>query len=118
MRPTLAAKPIIQELLAHGRVVRPAIGIAPVSVTPQLSSAYDLPADRGVLVVRLDPRGPAARAGMRVGDVIVAVTGRPVKTLGELRAAIGQHKIGETLELTVRREKASVTLKVTLVEMR
>jgi serine protease Do len=113
-----SAKPIIQELVAHGRVVRPAIGIAPVGVTPQLASAYDLPVDRGVLVARLDPRGPAAKAGMRAGDVIVAVAGHPVKNVGELRTAIGQHKIGETVELAVRREKATVTLKVTLVEMR
>jgi S1-C subfamily serine protease len=113
-----SAKPIIQELVAHGRVVRPAIGIAPVGVTPQLASAYDLPVDRGVLVARLDPRGPAAKAGMRAGDVIVAVAGHPVKNVGELRTAIGQHKICETVELAVRREKATVTLKVTLVEMR
>jgi serine protease Do len=91
-----SAKPIIQELVAHGRVVRPAIGIAPVGVTPQLASGYDLPVDRGVLVARLDPRGPAAKAGMRSGDVIVAVAGHPVKNVGELRTAIGQHKIGET----------------------
>jgi len=113
-----SAKPIVQELLAHGRVVRPFIGIVPVSVTPQIASAYDLPVDHGVLVARLDPRGPAARAGMRAGDIVVAVAGHPVKSLGELRVAIGQHKIGETVDLAVRREKTSVTLKVTLAEMR
>jgi len=113
-----SAKPIVQELLAHGRVVRPFIGIVPVSVTPQIASAYDLPVDHGVLVARLDPRGPAARAGMRAGDIVVAVAGHPVKSLGELRVAIGQHKIGETIDLAVRREKTSVTLKVTLAEMR
>ena len=113
-----SAKPIVQELLAHGRVVRPFIGIVPVSVTPQIASAYDLPVDHGVLVARLDPRGPAARAGMRAGDIIVALGGHPVKSLGELRIAIGQHKIGETVDLAVRREKTSVTLKVTLAEMR
>jgi serine protease Do len=112
------AKTIVQELMAHGRVVRPAIGVAPISVTPQLASAYDLPVDRGVLVARLDPRGPAARAGMRAGDVIVTVAGQPVKNVGELRAAISQHKIGETVEVAVRRERASVNLKITLVEMR
>src|SRR6058998_426719 len=110
-----SAKPIVQELLAHGRVV---IGIVPVSVTPQIASAYDLPVDHGVLVARLDPRGPAARAGVRAGDIIVAVAGHPVKSLGELRVAIGQHKIGETVDLAVRRAKTSVTLKVTLAEMR
>ena len=48
----------------------------------------------------------------------MAIAGHPVKNVGELRAAIGQHKAGETVELEVRREKASVTMKVTLVEMR
>jgi S1-C subfamily serine protease len=55
---------------------------------------------------------------MRAGDIIVTIAGQPVRNVGELRAAIAQHKIGETVELAVRREKASVTLKVTLVEMR
>ena len=48
----------------------------------------------------------------------MAIAGHPVKNVGELRAAFGQHKAGETVELEVRREKASVTMKVTLVEMR
>ena len=55
---------------------------------------------------------------MRAGDIIVAVAAHPVKSLGELRVAIGQHKIGETVDLAVRRAKTSVTLKVTLAEMR
>ena len=62
-----SAKPIVQELLAHGRVVRPLVGIVPVSVTPQLATAYELPVERGVLVARLDPKGPAAKAGMKPG---------------------------------------------------
>ena len=113
-----SAKPIVQELLAHGRVVRPLVGIVPVSVTPQLATAYDLPVERGVLVVRLDPKGPAARAGMKPGDIIVAIAGQPVKNLSELRVAIGRHKIGETVDVAVRRQKASMALKVTLAEMR
>ena len=112
------AKPIVQELLAHGRIVRPSIGILPVSVTPQLASAYGLPAERGVLIARLDPRGPAARAGLRPGDIVVAVAGQPVKNLGELRGEMGRYKAGETVELAVRRERASTTVKVTLGEAR
>jgi serine protease Do len=112
-----SAKPIVQELLAHGRLVRPVIGIVPVSVTPQIAASYDLPVDRGVLIAKLDPRGPAARAGMRAGDIIVAVSGHPVKNLADLRSAVAQHKIGEVLDMAVRREKASVTLEVTLGEM-
>jgi serine protease Do len=113
-----SAKPIVQELLAHGRIVRPVIGIVPVSVTPQIAAAYDLPVDRGVLVAKLDPRGPAAKAGMRAGDIIVAIGGQPVKSLADLRTAVGQHKVGAVVDMAVRREKSSVTLKVTLAEMR
>jgi len=61
---------------------------------------------------------PAVVAKVRAGDIIVAVAAHPVKSLGELRVAIGQHKIGETVDLAVRRAKTSVTLKVTLAEMR
>jgi len=113
-----SAKPIVQELLAHGRIVRPVIGIVPVSVTPQIAAAYDLPVDRGVLIAKLDPRGPAARAGMRAGDIIVAISGHPVKSLADLRTAVAQRKVGDVIDMAVRREKASVTLKVTLAEMR
>jgi serine protease Do len=113
-----SAKPIVQELLAHGRIVRPVIGIVPVSVTPQVAAAYDLPVDRGVLIAKLDPRGPGAKAGLRAGDIIVAIGGQPVKSLADLRTAVGQHKVGEAVDMTVRREKSSVTLKVTLADMR
>ena len=113
-----SAKPIVQELLAHGRVVRPLVGIVPVSVTPQIAAAYELPVERGVLVARLDPKGPAARAGMKAGDIIVSIAGHEVKNLQELRVAIGRHKIGETVDVAVRRQKAAMTLKVTLAEMR
>jgi len=113
-----SAKPIVQELLAHGRIVRPVIGIVPISVTPQIAAAYELPVDRGVLIARLDPRGPAAKAGMRAGDIIVAIAGQPVKSLADLRSAVGQHKVGDVIVMAVRREKTSVTLKVTLAEMR
>jgi S1-C subfamily serine protease len=113
-----SARPIVQELLAHGRIVRPVIGIVPVSVTPQIAAAYDLPVDRGVLIAKLDPRGPAAKAGMRAGDIIVAIRGHPVKSLADLRTAVGQYKVGDVVDMAVRREKTSVTLKVTLAEMR
>ena len=79
-------------------------------------AAYDLPVHRGVLVVRLGSGGPAARAGMRAGDIIVAVAGQPVRNLVDLRTAITGRKVGETVDVAVRREKMSLTLKVTLAE--
>jgi serine protease Do len=113
-----SAKPIVQELLAHGRIVRPVIGIVPVSVTPQIAANYDLPVDRGVLVAKLDAPRTRGEGGDARCDIIVAIGGQPVKSLPDLRTAVGQHKVGAVVDMAVRREKNSVTLKVTLAEMR
>ena len=55
---------------------------------------------------------------MRAGDIVVAVGGQPVKSLGDLRNVIGKHKVGDVVDMAVRRQKTSVTLKVTLAESR
>src|SRR5262249_57066829 len=114
---TTSARRIVRELLAGGRIGRRVIGSAPGRVTPQIAAAYDLPGARGVLVAKLDPRGPAAKAGMRAGDIIVAIGGQPVKSLADLRTAVGQHKVGDGVDLAARREKYSGTLKVRLAQI-
>ena len=74
------AKPVLRELIATGRVVRPSLGLVAVSVTPQVAYANDLPIERGVLVLRLEEGSPAGTAGVEPGDVITALGGRPSET--------------------------------------
>jgi S1-C subfamily serine protease len=104
------AKPVVRELIARGRVVRPSVRLVAVTATPQIAYANDLPIERGALVLRSDAGGPAETAGLRPGDVVTAVAGRPVKNLYHFHAALARHRIGETVKVSLWREGQSVGL--------
>jgi predicted metalloprotease with PDZ domain len=80
------------------------IGVQVEPMTPELRGFFHAPADRGVLVARVEPGRPAARAGMRVGDVIVSAAGEPVREPFDLIRIVAAAPAGETLELGVLRE--------------
>ncbi len=112
------AKPVLRELIATGRIVRPSLGIVAVSVTPQVAYANELPVERGALVVRVDDGGAADLAGLKPGDVITALAGRAVKDLHHLHEALAGHRIGEAVEVSVRRDGQTVVVKAVLEEYR
>ena len=111
-------KPVMRELIAKGRVVRPVLNVVAVSVTPQIAYANDLPMERGALVTRVEDGSSAAAAGMQEGDVITAVGGRPVKDLHHLHESLERHRIGESVEIEVWRSGESLTLTPVLEEYR
>ncbi|HEX2032595.1 MAG TPA: trypsin-like peptidase domain-containing protein [Chloroflexota bacterium] len=113
------AKPAVESVLATGRVTRPFLGVAIVAaITPAIARANDLPAERGVLV-EVVPGGPAARAGMRDGDIIVEADGQEIRSTVELQQAIRKHRPGEPMRLRVQRQGANpVEVTATLEEQR
>lgn len=110
------AKPIIQQLISQGRVVRPYLGVVPVTVTPAIAAQLGLSVDKGVILDSVAPSSPAAQAGLRQGDVITAVDGKPIASEAELRQAIQAHKIGDTMELTVLRNGKQTTVRAQLAQ--
>ncbi len=78
-----AAYPNIQSMLARGSVLRPDLGMIPVTVTPSIVASFDLDVDRGVLAVGVEPSKQAALAGLQTGDVITAIDGHPMHNLGD-----------------------------------
>ena len=96
--------------MAGGRIVRPSLGIVAVSMTPQRAFVNDLEIERGALVVRVEPGGPAEAAGIKPGDVITAVAGRPVTNLYHFHHAMLSRKAGERVEITLWRNGQTLTV--------
>jgi S1-C subfamily serine protease len=110
------AKQVIDDLQRYGRVLRPWLGIQPIDVTPSLAQQYGLPVERGVLILAVDGRGPAARAGLRRGDILVAWNDEPLTNHIGLLRALSRHRPGDTVRLTVVRDSGRQTVTVTLGE--
>ncbi|HEY9897637.1 MAG TPA: trypsin-like peptidase domain-containing protein [Pantanalinema sp.] len=107
---------IIPQLEAKGKVERAWLGVG-LKDLPDNRQAMFYPVDAGVIVAQVDPRGPAAKAGLTTGDVVQALNGKPVKNAHDLIVAVGTLKVGEKVSLLVNREGQKKTLDVTLGQM-
>jgi Do/DeqQ family serine protease len=113
--PVNMARAVMEQLLAYGEVRRGRLGIAIQDLTPDLRDALRVPAKQGAVVTRVDPKSPAEAAGLKSGDVIVAVDGRAIESSGALRNAVGLVPIGQTIALVVYRgaDKLEFRAKIT-----
>jgi serine protease Do len=116
--PTNMARPIMEQLIKDGKVSRGYLGVNIGTVTPALAKEHKLAVERGAVVGALDPNGPAARAGLAKGDIVVALNGGEIKSSDVLRNAIAMIKPGTTVELSViRKGGARETIKPKLGEL-
>jgi len=112
--PTNMAKPIMQALLDHGKVVRGWLGVGIQDVDQDLASALGLANVRGVLISDVDEGGPASKAGLRSGDVVTKVNGDEMDSTGEFRNVIAGAGSGATVSLDLIRDGKSLAVKATL----
>jgi len=105
------ARPVLRALMTSGRIVRPSLRVRAVSVTPQVAYANNLPLERGALVISAESGGPAEMAGFKPGDVVVAIEGKPVTDLHHFHDLLQRHKIGTAVDVTVRRDGETLTLR-------
>ncbi len=108
----------VTQLKEKGRVTRGRIGVQIQPVTKEDAEAFGLGAPRGALVNGVEKDGPAAKAGVEVGDIIVKADGRDVKTSQELPRIITAIRPGNKIVLTVWRKNAQKELTVTVAEMK
>lgn len=94
------------------------IGVSLEQLNPELSRYFGVPDGRGLLVARVSPGSPAEKAGIKVGDVIVAADGRRVETLEALTDQIQKKKKGEKISLEIIRDKKKVRIEVEVAEER
>jgi Do/DeqQ family serine protease len=105
--PAPLVKRVLETALGGGHAfVRPWLGLRSQGVTSDIAQSLGMGAPHGVLAAEIWPGGAADRAGVKQGDIITAVDGKAVDDVAGLNYAVGAHKPGETIRLTVRRDGA------------
>jgi S1-C subfamily serine protease len=131
--PINTAKAVLNDLMTLGRVRRPALGVRTIPISAELAEEIGLPADYGLLVVQVTPGGSADRAGLRAGteraylgnipimlggDLIVAIDGEKVQDEQDLSQMMNNHRAGDTVKITIFRNKKKIDVNVALGEAR
>lgn len=119
--PIDTAQRIATQLIANGKVDHPFLGIQMLNITPQLKQEINadpnanlkIDVDKGPLIARIVRNSPAAKAGMKSGDVIQSVNGKAVQSSNDVQQAMDTTKIGSNVSVQVRRNGQNVTLNVT-----
>ncbi|HEU4565854.1 MAG TPA: trypsin-like peptidase domain-containing protein [Gemmatimonadaceae bacterium] len=112
--PVNLARRVVGDLIAYGYVRRPRLGISVSNVAAVDAEAYHLDRVAGAQIRTVEPGSPAARAGLQVGDVVVALDGRPVENATTLTTQLAQHKPGDRVRLTIIRggQRRDVTVEL------
>jgi serine protease Do len=115
--PVNTARPIIQSIIEKGRVVRAYLGVGILDKNSAPRYGYELKAEKGVFVVTLASGGPATKAGIREGDLIIRVAGSETNSVADLRAMVDAQPVGSRVEVAIIRGGQTLTLSVLLEEM-
>ena len=110
--PINMARQVLDQLVSYGEIRRGRIGVAIQDLTPDLARALGTTKSEGALIARVVPGSPAARAGLKASDLVVAVDGAPIHSASELRNRVGLSRIGDSVTLTVDRGGGERTVTV------
>jgi Do/DeqQ family serine protease len=114
--PVNLVRGVMEQILAHGHVVRGWLGFMPQDLSPDQSAQLGISADGGVTVVNILVKSPAFEAGVRPGDLVTGLNGDPVKSAQDLVSRVAALKPGENVELEGRHGRQSYKLKLKVIE--
>lgn len=114
--PADQAKPIVDQLRTLGKVRRGWLGVRIQAVTEDLAEGLGFKEPKGAIVANVEENTPAARAGMRQGDVILKFNGKEINRQQSLQSVVSDTPIGTTANMDILREGKPMTLRVTVAE--
>jgi serine protease Do len=116
--PVNLAKELLPQLRGKGRVTRGYLGVLIQKVTPEIAESLGMDKGHGALVANVSKDGPAEKAGVKVGDVIVDFDGKEVKDSGDLPIIVARTPVDKKVRMKVLRDKKEVTLAVSVGELK
>jgi serine protease Do/serine protease DegQ len=115
--PSNMAALVMEQLIEHGEVRRGQLGIAVQDLTRELAQAFGMEQFRpGVVVTQVGEGTPAAAAGLKSGDIVLAINGRDIRNSTELRTAVGLLRVGDEVRIRFRRDGAEQTVTARIAE--
>jgi serine protease Do len=115
--PTQIVRPTVDTLIRDGKVSHGYMGIGIADVTPENSKFFDVSDASGAVVTQVEPDSPAAKGGLKVGDVIAELNGQKISDAGQLQVEVGQTRPATTIKLHVLRDGKSMDVPVKLEAM-
>ncbi len=112
--PINIARKVVTQLKEQGRVIRGWLGVVVQKVTPELAESFGIKEGKGALVADVDREGPAAKAGLESGDIILEFNGREIKEMEDLPLLVAETEVGTTADVVVMRsgKKKNISVKI------
>jgi serine protease Do len=114
--PSDVVRAIYEQIRAQGHVHRGQIGVRLRTITPELLEGLHLPVNRGVLLEDVNPGSPADKAGLKVGDIVTSVGGKPVDNVRQFALDLYAYKIGQKADIGVLHSGKETTVSVPVIE--
>jgi serine protease Do len=112
--PTSIVRPVVDQLVRYGETRRGWLGVRLANVTPPIAERAGYRGDAGAVVTRITPNGPAARAGLRAGDIVLRFNGADVRDSRALTRMVGDSAVGTTVPLDIVRDGERLSLRATI----
>src|SRR5690606_18881032 len=110
--PVSTVRQVMDQIVATGSVTRGYIGVEPQDLTPELAEAFRLPRREGAIIAGVIRGGPADRAGVRIGDILIGIEGRPVSDTASMLNQIAQLAPGSTTRFQFLRDAKQVEISI------
>jgi Do/DeqQ family serine protease len=112
--PASSARNVMEQIIQTGSVVRGWIGVEAQEITPEIAESFRLSSTNGVLIAGVLRGGPAERAGLKPGDILVAIEGSPVKDPNSMLNLVAALVPGKPVAIQLRRESKNLEIQVTV----
>lgn len=116
--PSNLVKSICRQIRTEHHVHHHQVGIFVRAITPALAQGLNLPTDDGILIEDVAPQSTAETAGLKVGDIITKVNGKPIQNVRQLASNMYLYEVGDKAQIAVLRGKATLSFDVPVVERR